>query len=333
MTIPLGKLLKPVFKVSPLAFQTMAGERYGYGGDLDETWPKFEPVARTLIESFYQTLDDPRFDNLVRRLEGVDIDLRGIGYEGAGMGLMLLDALLPFRRRLPAFLEGPGERYGDLVCIGAGLVLPRAPGDLRRYMGRVDPLLRWFLMDGFGFYEGFFSWRTSIDKHQVPSRVTGYGRRAYDQGLGRALWFITGATPGRIIPAIASFPAERQGDIWSGIGVACAYAAGVVDGETIQALAEAAGENRTQVAVGAALAAGFRHHAGSTAVHTELACDVLWGLPTYEVARIAFEERKRLPRDGWDPAYEVWRQRLARRFAGAWQASAAARLEPAVEAL
>ena len=315
MTLSFGKIIKPLFRLSPDVFPQMAAERYGRQEDLDKTWLNFEPVARTLVEGFQTALDDSRFEVLVPRLDAYEPELRGIVYEGAGMGLMLQDGLLPWSNRVQAFVEGPGARYICLVYISAGLVLPRVPLHPNRFLARMDPLLRWFAMDGYGFYEGFFSWRRTIEQQAIPKRITGYARRAFDHGLGRSIWFAAGANVQRISATIRTFPQERHGDLWSGIGLACAYAAGVVDGPTIEALRTAAGPYGTQMAVGAAIAASFRQQAGEPASHTELACEVLWGTSSEEVADVAAQARKNLPPDGAEPAYQIWRQRLATAYA------------------
>lgn len=315
MTLTVGKLLKPFFKLSAEAFPKMAAERYGQHEDMDETWLQFEPVARNLVGGFQTTLDDDRFEVLVPRLNSVDVEFRGIAYEGAGMGLMLLDSLAPWKRRLQAFIDGPGKRYDWLLYIGAGLVLPRAPIKPARFLARLDPFLRWFVMDGYGFYKGFFAGRRTVDEHVVPKQVAGYARRAFDHGLGRSIWFSTGANVERIVATIGTFAPERQGDLWGGIGLACAYAAGVVDREAISVLATAAGPYQPQMAAGAAVAAKFRLQTGGSAAHTDLACEVLCGLKSDLVAHIADLACKDLPPDGVEPAYEIWRQRLARQFA------------------
>ncbi len=322
MTLSFGKFLKPFFRLSAETFQDLAAERYGPQPDMDQTWLGFEPVARTLVESFKMTLEDSRFEVLVPRLNAVEVELRGIAYEGAGMGLMLMDGLGPWKKRLQAFLAGPGDSYICLVYIGAGLVMPRMPGRPERFLKRMDPFYCWMAMDGYGFYEGFFSGRRTVEEHVIPSRLSGYSRRAFDHGLGRSLWFSTGANVERIQAAITSFPAERQADLWGGIGLACAYAAGVVDQETILRLRQVAGPHEVQMAVGAAVAATFRQRAGNSAPHTELACDVLWGGSASMVAQIADLARKDIPVTGIDgaikgtetPAYEIWRQRLAAQY-------------------
>ncbi|MFF4214147.1 DUF1702 family protein [Streptomyces sp. NPDC001796] len=310
MTLPLGTLLKPVFPLSADAFPRMAAERFGVQEDMDKTWLTFEPVARTLVDSFYMTLDHPRHESLVPRLEATPPAVRGIAYEGAGMGLMLLDSLFPYKKRLPAFLHGPGAPYRCLVYIGAGLVLPRVPVSPGRFLARQDPFLRWLVMDGYGFYEGFFSWRDIVEQHRTPRRIRGYAARAFDQGLGRSLWFSTGASVERIIATISGFPPRRQGDLWGGIGLACAYAAGVMDRSAVVTLLQEAGRYRADLATGTAVASVFREQSGLPAPHTDLACEVVWERGAASVAAIAHEAGRRLGRAGTEPAYERWRQEI-----------------------
>jgi enediyne biosynthesis protein E3 len=310
MSLSLGTLLKPVFPSSAASFRKMAIDRFGVLEDMDRIWPTFEPIAGTLMDGFYLALDHRRHESLVPRLDATPPELRGIAYEGAGMGLMVLDTLFPPRRRLPAFLHGPGARYRVLVLIGAGLALPRLPINALRFMDRQDPFLRWLVMDGYGFYEGFFSWRRTIERHAVPRWVSGYPARAFDQGLGRCLWFSTGAGVTRIADTVNTFPAHRRADLWSGIGVACAYAVDVADRDTIGALLDAAGAHRAELAVGAAVAAIVREQSGHAAAHTDLAAEVVWGTSTAEVAAIAHDASRGVRDGDGGPAYERWRQNL-----------------------
>jgi enediyne biosynthesis protein E3 len=319
MTVTPSRILRPVFRLSADSFPQLAAERFGAQQDMDRTWHTFEPVARTLVDSFYLAIDHSRPAELAARLDAVDPELRGIAYEGAGMGLMLLDSLLPTRDRLQEFLAGPGARYRCLVYIGAGLVLPRVPRSTSRFVARQDPLMRWFVLDGYGFYLGFFAWKETVNGLAVPRQLNGYARRAFDQGLGRSFWFSTGANVDRIIGTISRFPAARRADLWSGIGVACAYAAGVMDRSAIERLLAAAGDHQADIAVGAAIASVFRAESGHPAPHTDLACEVIWRRDSGEVAELAEQTRPgHLVPPGTEP-YEQWRARLR----DAWPAYAA----------
>jgi hypothetical protein len=310
MPVPLSKALKTVFPLSAEEFPKIAADRFPGESDLDTVWPMFEPVATTLVNTFWTTVDEPRFEKLVPKLDSIGVEFRGIAYEGAGMGLMLLDGLLPYTKRLPRFLAGPGAAYRPLVLVGAGLVLPRIPVDAQRYTAREGGFDRWFILDGVGFFAGFFDWRKTIDQQVRPRRFRGYALRAFDQGLGRSMWFSTGANVDRISAAIGRFPPSRRSDLWSGVGLACAYAAGVLDGDAIGRLLRAAGSDGSHVAAGTAMAATLRDQTGHPARHTDLACEVVWGSDSDSVARTAATARAGAEDTAGDPAYEVWRARL-----------------------
>ncbi len=175
------------------------------------------------------------------------------------MALALLDALLPGRRdRLARLLAGPGAAHAYIIHVGAGWILARLPLAPERLLARLgDPVLRWLALDGYGFHEGYFRWPRSVERQEVPRKLRGYARRGFDQGLGRSLWFVDGADV-RLIPrTIGRFPDDRQSDLWSGVGLACAYAGGRSRSE-IEALRQAAGPHRPSLAQGAAFAAKAR---------------------------------------------------------------------------
>lgn len=309
-----GRIFKSIFRISAEAFEQMAGERYGFQEDMGQIWLGFKPVAETLVAGFHAVLDDSRFKVLVPRLNAFPTEVRGIAYEGAGMGLTVLDALLPWKKRLRAFLAGPGAHYTGLVYIGAGLVLPRMPKKPETFIRQLDPVLGWLVLDGYGFYEGFFASKRYVEDKAIPVHLSPYARRVFDQGLGRSLWFSTGANADRIFTAIEAFPEGRRADLWSGIGLACAYAAGVVDRAAIEKLQMLAGPHRSQLGVGSAIASRLRLQSGHAASHTELACAVLWDRPSDMVAHITDLALQDLPLESDEPAYEIWRKRIEAEF-------------------
>jgi hypothetical protein len=204
-----------------------------------------------------------------------------------------------------------------MAHVGVGWAAARLPWfrrSLERRLADYDPLLRWLVVDGYGFHEGFFSWEKSIREHAVPPQLGGYAGRAFDQGLGRSLWFVEGADPDRIAAAISAFPAGRRSDLYSGIGLACAYAGGVAH-ETIERLRITAGPYLAHLAQGAAFAAKARQRAGNLMPHTELACHVLCGVPADAAAAITDDCLADLPSDKPETAYEQWRLRIQKRLA------------------
>jgi len=87
------------------------------------------------------------------------------------------------------------------------------------------------------------------------------------------------------------------------------------------ALRAAAGDWAPQLAQGAAFAAKARQRAGALTPATELACAVLCGCSAAAAAAATDEAQRELAPESTPaavsavPAYEVWRQRIAARFA------------------
>ena len=197
---------------------------------------RLEQIGRTFLQGYHAALEEDNLDHLLSRLHEVEIESRGFPFEGAAMGLFLLDQLTPWRRdRLRAFLNGPGAPHIYMGYVGAGWALAQLAREPPRALARFDPLLGWLAVDGYGFHQGYFHPRRSVDEHQTPRRVSGYALRVFDQGLGRSLWFVEGADVARIAATVAGFSVARRPDLWSGVGLACAYAGGV-DSAAIESL-------------------------------------------------------------------------------------------------
>jgi enediyne biosynthesis protein E3 len=271
---------------------------------------RLEAIGQAYLHGYHQALACPEPAALGANLAEVEVELRGFAFEGAALALTLLDHLTPWHRsRWEAFASGPAADYVYLAHVGAGTALARLRRSPGPTLARTDPLLGWLAVDGYGFHDGYFHWERSIQRQLRPRRLRGYQRRVYDQGLGRSLWFVAGTDPERIAAAIGDLPAERRADVWSGIGLACAYAGGATRASVI-ALQEAAGEADLQLAQGAAFAAKARQRGGNVAVHTEMACDLLCGLSVAEAANVTDEALRDLPMGGPVPGYEVWRVRI-----------------------
>lgn len=297
-------------RILGIADEEASFARRGFRGGDDAARRRLEEIGRAFLHGYHAALEDDRPDRLAGALERIELERRGFAFEGAGMGLYLLDRLTPWDRgRFRAFLRGPGWGHAYMVHVGAGWAMAQLGIPLDRALARLDPLLGWLAADGFGFHHGYFRWPEAVDRHQVPRRLDGYARRVFDQGLGRSLWFVEGAEVARIAATIAGFPAPRHGDLWSGVGLACAYAGGA-PAAAVAELCVRAGPFRPHMAQGAAFAAKTRERAGNPAPQTELACAIICGMSAQTAAGLTDEALGGLADDdGW-PAYEVWRGRI-----------------------
>jgi hypothetical protein len=308
---PLRRLRKRVLGISP-AEASFA--RRGFRSSDPLARRHLEQIGYTFLQGYYAALEHDEPAELAIRLGAIEAGLRGFAFEGAAMGLALLDYLTPWnKRRVDTFLNGPGAEHLYMVHVGIGWALARLPGRIERALAGMDSLLRWLALDGYGFHAGYFEWHRYVEGRMLPRRLSGYAWRAFDQGLGRSLWFVEGADVNRIPATIVAFPPSRQGDLWSGVGLACAYAGGV-ERPALEALWEAAGHYRPDIAQGVAFAAKARELAGNPTAHTEMACLALCGMTAHAAASVTDSALRHLPPDHAIPAYEVWRQRIRAQF-------------------
>ena len=271
---------------------------------------RLEKIGQTFIKGYNAALENDLPSQLAPRLNAIENELRGFAFEGAAMALTLLDCVsLGKGNRLRDFLTGAGKAHLYMAHVGAGWALARLHRRAQSFLARLDPLLGWLVIDGYGFHEGYFHWRRCFEDRRVPRHLSGYARRAFDQGLGRSLWFVSCADIIRISNIIYTFPKQRQPDLWSGIGLASAYAGGVSRAD-LENLIVAAHPFASQLAQGAAFAAKTRQRAANPAPHTELACNVLCGVSAAAAACITDLALHYVSPAVKQTDYEDWRQRI-----------------------
>jgi len=273
-------------------------------GFAPEAWQRFAPVAESLALGYHATLEDSSPQVLAVRLQTVGPVFDGFAYEGAGMGLGALDLVTPWKNRLGAFVDGPGSTHIYTVYVGLGLALARLKRRPERHLADLDPLLGWAIVDGYGFHCGFFSRRRYIKKKARPIHLAGVCRPLFDQGLGRAIWFSSGGLVDRAAETVAGFQSDRHGDLWNGVGMACAYGGGT-DRAGLDRMLDLANGYRDRLAWGAATAAWTRELAGNQAAHTDLACEVFSGVSSKDAARTLQQGRREVT------SIKAWRSHFA----------------------
>ena len=276
---------------------------------------RLERIGKTFLRGYNTSLERSRAEGLTHELNEVDLEYRGFAFEGAAMGLGLQDFVLRWRRdRWRRFLEGPGANHAYMVHVGLGWVWARLGRPVERYLSGLDPLLGWLAIDGYGFHEGYFKWRHYVESQALPRKLSGYALSVFDQGVGRSLWFVRGADVERVINTVCGFDATRHRDLWSGVGLACAYAGGAAEADMAE-LRRAADAHWPALAQGAAFAAKARQRAGNPADHTDLAARVLCETTADEAAAATDAALDGLSHDSEEPAYETWRKRVQASFA------------------
>lgn len=268
-----------------------------------------EAAGRAFIGGYNAALTAASIDDLLAHLAACPQPMRGFAAEGAGMGIAIGDALSLGRARLSSFIAATERDFTYLVHVGAGWAIARTPWRRRAILKPLDSAHGWLAFDGLGFHDAYFNhsriaagWRRETQ---------GYAARAYDQGIGRALWFVSGGDAPKAARLIAALPEARHGDLWSGLGLAMAYA-GPAGSDEFTATLHRAATRGAAFAQGVAFACEARARARCIPDATELAARAIWGRNAGTIASLVRDARQRLPdADGEVPRYEIWRRDVA----------------------
>ncbi|MFC0031638.1 DUF1702 family protein [Micromonospora chaiyaphumensis] len=280
-----------------------------------------ETVGSAFLTGYGYAAEAPGAAAAEPRLETIPTQFRGFAYEGAAMALAMRDGLRVGRpRHVAELLAGRGDAHAYMAYVGVGWAMARLPRFRWHRLHAPDPLLRWLVLDGYGFHQAYFrtaryaylAYRPAAFPWPGDDR-TGYAVRAIDQGVGRALWFVGGTDVDRVGELIGRFAPERRADLYAGAGLAATYAGGASEAELVR-FRQAAGEHRDQLAQGSAFAAGARVRAGLVVPHNEVATAVFCGTTPAEAAKVTDAALAQARPTATRPAYESWRLAIAEEF-------------------
>ncbi|WP_051385355.1 DUF1702 family protein [Actinokineospora inagensis] len=280
--------------------------RRGFRLDRPDVRAHLERHARSFLTGYNLAAAHwPRVRAAVERLAAEE---RGFAHEGAGMYAGQRDAFTGGRSRAVArLLEESGQDYPHLIEVGAGwaLAVTRLPFPVRL---TGTPLLRWLALDGAGFAEVFFGGRRVL-RRRAERAGTDPRRIARLGGAGRALWFVTAGDPDDIRTTIDEVPATARPGLWSGVGLATAYAGGVpaTDLDTLRSHAR---EHVGHLVQGVVFAATARARSGIVPEHTRLACDRIAGTTPDTATGWADRAAAELADRTDIAAYLTWKQRV-----------------------
>ena len=290
-----------------------------------EATAHLEMVPQSVVCGFEWGIEGPPLWEIERRLAMIDAEQRGFGYEGATMAFTILDVMPGGRRdRTRELLLGPAAPHIFLAYIGIGFAMARLPRPLwTKVVPDIDgtpyfPTMTWLSVDGYGFDLAYFHTRRYLHEQQIPVSYPWQGhldyfRRAVDQGIGRALWFINGAVPSDVARELNRFDPRRRADLWAGVGLAATFAGGTTE-DGLAELRVAATGYADELALGSVFAIKARTYSDFVPEHTRQAATVLTGLSIPDALDLA--DRTEVPHDtpGEVPAYELWRQRIRDEF-------------------
>lgn len=190
--------------------------RPGFATPNPGTKAELERVATHLATSIDVAVRSKNNDELIAHIESLPQQYQGFAFEGAATGLAAVDSITPFSRRAHDLITGPAAKHDLTMYVGVGLAMGRIPRPFWRKVFPKHPAYRWLAIDGFGFYNAFFRTEKYIGRHFAADRYPRWMgdraplRRCADQGIGRALWFVSGGSPEGVAKLIDEFDASLR---------------------------------------------------------------------------------------------------------------------------
>lgn len=221
---------------------------------------RLELVAKTVVHGYNMAVETDLNEDLIAGRQFIENELCGFYNEGIGMGLYTLDLFSPFKKdRLFDFVKGVGKNHEYMSYIGAGIACGVFNRSFEKFLQKASPTCGLLILNGLGFYYTYFKPEKIFKQNYLPKNVQAdpFYIECYDNGIGRALWFFNGGNPEKIAKQIAGFPTERQGAVWSGVGLAATYAGGVSQ-DKIRLLKKLAGPFAVYLGEGSLLATHTR---------------------------------------------------------------------------
>ncbi|HLP22396.1 MAG TPA: DUF1702 family protein, partial [Chitinophagales bacterium] len=235
---------------------------------------KMDSIQDTFLRIQDVFFQSPDWRANIKDLHDSNLEFRSIAYESASMSIALLDLKEGNQlRNWLEFLNEVAHAHATQVHVGLGWALAQSLTPPMDYLPLLEPMQRYRVLDGYGYYEGIFRRRRSIINHLKLKLPDATASGALDQGIGRSLWYNSKGDITAAKTTLETFAPERHADLWRGLGIAIAYVGGCNE-ETLRNIFIAAGTYQKQLATGAAMALISRHYAGFVSADTESVCTV-----------------------------------------------------------
>lgn len=243
--------------------------------DMNKALENTERIQAVFLDTqlFYATHDS--MPALIEYLDNTDPEFSSIAYESASMLIAINDIeACTFPTGWLTFADGPALPHKAQVYVGLGWAIAKLNLPFLETLNKLETHIYFRIADGCGYYDGSFRRRQTVLSQQLPFNIPVEALPMYDQGVGRSIWYTAKTDIAKIRSMIETFPANRQPDLWRGIGIAVAYVGGCSETE-LKTLWQYAGISGLQLAIGAALAARSRIQANTITADTDR-CSRLW---------------------------------------------------------
>nr|WP_254436905.1 DUF1702 family protein [Ruegeria arenilitoris] len=273
-----------------------------------------QAIATTFVRGYNVMFGAAPISRLDDIHDQISVSLRGFLVEGAAMGAAVRDGMVLQAGLLSALHTRYHSKYQYLIQVGSGWALARMPWISRRLFQTLPPELYTLTLDGRGFHNTFFKPERAL--HGLTVKCQGLAGGAYDQGVGRALWFVSLADLETTLSSVERAHPSRQANLLSGLGLAMSYA-GPSRMQDFKNVCDSFPAHQAAFMQGVSFAITALDAAGAVRPELQVLSSQLLGAPYREIVPAIENDR---PSDGPSSfqdsleAYEVWRNRTRLRF-------------------
>ena len=245
---------------------------------MNQVKEKMELIQTTFQEAKRIAVKESDLENLNKALQNFPNEFISVAYEGASMGVAIKSIEdTNSLKKWSDFYHYYGMKHSSQIHVGLGWAFSELDLVFSDFELIIEPLLQYRVIDGYGYYEGVFKKRKSIRMQESPQHFNQLNLKAYNQGLGRSLWYTAQGKVAKLIQLISRFPENRRHDLWRGIGIAVAYVGGI-EISVLQKLVNESNRYLSSFKCGVSLLVQSRHKAETIVNDTNIICDFLFGL-------------------------------------------------------
>lgn len=223
-------------------------------------------LVQSLFQETQQRIKDNSVESVLKQYDG---EFLSIVYEAIAVHLATLDLKLEDNSfsLWNNFLIKHGALHGSQIHVGLGWALSEMNVTDISILPSFTSTWRWRVLDGYGYHSGLFKRREAIRSQQVPPFIIQEDIHAFNQGIGRSLWYTSKGDIERLLRSLNLFDLNRQKGLWRGVGLATSYVGGV-DKSTLNNFLNASGVFAPQLKCGIIMAIAARKKSGILSTDT-----------------------------------------------------------------
>lgn len=161
------------------------------------------------------------------QLDSISDEFRSVSYEGASFAIAQKSISNNGDLELwMSFKDSTKGLHDSQIHVGLGWALASLNVKIEDHTSSFTPYMISRVIDGYGYYCAIFKRCIAIRTAQVPDSIIEQNKMAFDQGIGRALWYLAEGNLEKLSLLISILPENRHADLWRGIGIAFSYVGG-----------------------------------------------------------------------------------------------------------